>query len=609
MVKFITKTVCMAFIAALCVGNLFAQTGRGSSQVADTQQETDFSVFSDFRGGGDPAMIHNINGGAARKGTVDNPYGSQVGTTPGIQATEYIEGELYGVNYSGGNNFGKINQSTGAWTLIKSAFASDAASIAHNPVDGKTYCFPWTGDDALGSVFGTVDLATGNVTTIATFPKDGNNTFYAAIDEDGTCYAVRNLTQAFGTINLATGAFTQIATIPYSVNFISDMSFDRETGELYWLGRSSDFGGEGFSAYFKVNKTTGVITQIVGPNAPGVNCFSILNWYVIDDCPAVTDLQVEKQGTDVKLTWTAAEGNPTGYIVYNGAAELGTVTVTEYFVKDLADGSYTFGVEAIYDEECEPVQVTIPVTILIGDPVKNFNGTCVGGTLVLAWEEPDGEVTHYDIYQNDVHFAEVAAPATGYGTTDLEDETHTYCVVAVYDNEAQSKKVCKEIECVPPTCDKVTGAKAEITDCETVTITWEAVEGATYKVNDEAVETNAYTETGEFEHGKIYKWNITTICENGLESEPVEVSATADCPTAINELGNSVAIYPNPTSNNITITAANFAKVEIYNTVGQLVETKTVPTFNVATYNAGIYFFKVYDTNNNSVTKRVMVTK
>ena len=72
---------------------------------------------------------------------------------------------------------------------------------------------------------------------------------------------------------------------------------------------------------------------------------------------------------------------------------------------------------------------------------------------------------------------------------------------------------------------------------------------------------------------------------------------------------DDVSIYPNPTSGTVTIVAANFARVEIYNTIGQLVETKTVEKFDVSTYSVGVYFFKVYDTNNNSVTKRVMVAK
>jgi hypothetical protein len=222
------------------------------------------------------------------------------------------------------------------------------------------------------------------------------------------------------------------------------------------------------------------------------------------------------------------------------------------------------------------------------------------------------EVIRYDIYQDDVKFGEVAAPATTFTKTGVEGK-HNYCVVAVYDNDAQSQKVCKEISCgeVPPPCNEVTGAKAEIADCAKATITWIAVTGAKeYEVtrdgNTTTVTAPSYTEDAEFEEGKTYEWEIVTVC---AENKSDAVKVTAECLSGINELSNSVAIYPNPSNSMVTITAANFAKVEIYNTVGQLVETKTVNTVDVSSYNTGIYFFKVYDGNNNSVTKRIMVTK
>ncbi|MCL2511048.1 MAG: T9SS type A sorting domain-containing protein [Bacteroidales bacterium] len=549
-----------------------------------------------------------------------------------------------------------------------------------------------------------------------------------------------------------------------------------------------------------------VLIGIVESTTDIVYCFDIDGGG--EPCPAVTDLKAEVQGLDVKLTWTAAASNPTGYKVYQGPALLAIVTVTEYVFRDLSNGSYKFSVEAVYNDNCISVKETTQVTIKKSKPVQNLNGSC-DGTLTLAWDEPEidlgyeGWISHclsnsfadglcvndsylpatygyysrwtvadmedigitsgsvlskiqffpysfngytmtiqvyqggdspenpgqligespfstadlverewntiplddpikidaskefwfglelhqtvasnfvclwdsgpqafqrnvahwisggndgwqdltelspyyignfmlkgeisvggksiisdgktkadvikYVIYQDDVYFGETTT--TTFTKTGITGK-HLYCVVAVYDNGAQSPKVCKEIDCgntppppPPPTCDKVTGAKAEIAECKTATVTWTAVEGAVgYKVNDKPVETNAYTETGDFEHGKTYIWTIVTVCDDGLESNPVTVSATGDCEPieSIVELGNNVAIYPNPTSGTITIHATNFAKVEIYNTVGQLVETKNVPSFDIATYNAGVYFFKVYDAHNNSVTKRVMVTK
>ena len=73
--------------------------------------------------------------------------------------------------------------------------------------------------------------------------------------------------------------------------------------------------------------------------------------------------------------------------------------------------------------------------------------------------------------------------------------------------------------------------------------------------------------------------------------------------------GDEVVLYPNPTFTTVTIEANNFAKAEIYNAVGQLLKTVTTKTIDVSSYNAGIYFLKVFDMVNNSVTKRVVVVR
>ena len=120
--------------------------------------------------------------------------------------------------------------------------------------------------------------------------------------------------------------------------------------------------------------------------------------------------------------------------------------------------------------------------------------------------------------------------------------------------------------------------------------------------------TTTYTD-GNLAPETKYCYYLVVNCTNGVTSDPSNEACETTKGEGINELSNSVAIYPNPTSGTITITADNFSKVEIYNTVGQLIETKTVDTFDIASYNTGIYFFKVYDVYNNNVTKRVMVAK
>ena len=228
-------------------------------------------------------------------------------------------------------------------------------------------------------------------------------------------------------------------------------------------------------------------------------------------------------------------------------------------------------------------------------------------------KDGEPEDPKYNVYRDGVQIAGSIEETTFEDTTFDPTQDYTWSVAVICSHGGDGEWVEKDMDACdkvdPPTCDPVTGAAVEI-DEETcvATITWDEVDGATgYKVNGETVAGTTHTET--VENGETYTWEIVAICGE-LESTPVEVTATADCKVdGIKELSSSVTIFPNPVSGTINITAKDFAKVEVYNTVGQLVETKTTASFDVSSYNTGIYFFKVYDTNNNSVTKRVMVTK
>lgn len=108
-------------------------------------------------------------------------------------------------------------------------------------------------------------------------------------------------------------------------------------------------------------------------------------------CPQVTNLQTEIQGTDVKLTWTAAPDNPTGYKIYKGITELATVTATEYVITKLPDGEHKFAVSAIYNQNCIPEKVATTVNIKSGSPIKNLNGNCIDGNITLTWDAPNSK--------------------------------------------------------------------------------------------------------------------------------------------------------------------------------------------------------------------------
>jgi len=143
--------------------------------------------------------------------------------------------------------------------------------------------------------------------------------------------------------------------------------------------------------------------------------------------------------------------------------------------------------------------------------------------------------------------------------------------------------------------------------------------------NDELVKTNSasalsWIDTGGttgLELGETYNYCVVAKYNNNCQSpidalcEEITLEDTPPPPPAISEFANNVTIHPNPATNMVNITGTDIVKVEIYNMVGQMVDVKQgfVTTVDVSSYNNGLYLFKVYDVNNNSVTKRIMVSK
>ncbi|MCL2291400.1 MAG: T9SS type A sorting domain-containing protein [Bacteroidetes bacterium] len=111
-------------------------------------------------------------------------------------------------------------------------------------------------------------------------------------------------------------------------------------------------------------------------------------------CPTITNLQAEQSDTEIKLTWAAAPGSPIGYRVYNGNTLLTPTNITtlEYLITTglTLGNTYTFGVAAVYNNNCTPERVEYTTTLKRANPVKNLEGTCNEDAIVtLTWDAPD----------------------------------------------------------------------------------------------------------------------------------------------------------------------------------------------------------------------------
>jgi hypothetical protein len=235
---------------------------------------------------------------------------------------------------------------------------------------------------------------------------------------------------------------------------------------------------------------------------------------------------------------------------------------------------------------------------------------------IVYGEQIDAPAPKYNVYMNGVLVANGIEETAYTHTTAVEQGVDVeWCVTQVCTYGGESATGCVTDKCsdVVVVCNPATDLAVTMEEC-TATLTWTAaanMPNAKYNVYRDGKKIITVTGTeyvdANIEHAVLHTWTVKTVCENG-EATPSN-EATGACEEGINEHTNNVAIFPNPVSGMITIQTANFEKVEIYNTIGQLIETKTVNSFDVSSYNTGIYFFKIYTTNNDKVTKRVVVTK
>jgi len=338
------------------------------------------------------------------------------------------------------------------------------------------------------------------------------------------------------------------------------------------------------------------------------------------------DVNITESGNGYQLTRIGAL---TVHIDEIDVPGLGTITDIDVDIT-LENGYVEDNVLTLNLQAATMVWDIFPLTIYIDfegglptsfdcDPVTNLTAVYTEEcAAVLTWEAPSGNL--FNIFRDDILIKE-NHDQTSYTDSGFNpDEAHTWTVTIVCDGGGESapENVTLSDGCTPPIpCNPATYLTVEITtDPCSALLTWNAapdMPDAKYNVyrNGELIKSDVegtqYVDD-DIEAYVEYMWIVKTICIDGEASGP---NWTGSCYVEqnINELVNTISIYPNPSNTSVTITADNFAKVEVYNTVGQLVETKTDNVVDVSSYNTGVYLFKVYDAGGNSVAKRVMVTK
>ena len=124
----------------------------------------------------------------------------------------------------------------------------------------------------------------------------------------------------------------------------------------------------------------------------------------------------------------------------------------------------------------------------------------------------------------------------------------------------------------------------------------------------------AYTDELPAEAGYVLYivQSVTGECESDLQEEIDNGNYVLINYDDVNESEIVNAIYPNPTSDNITIKANGMTRISVINALGQMVYDAEVDAdelvLNMGQYNAGIYMVSITTVNGTTV-KRVVVTK
>lgn len=237
--------------------------------------------------------------------TMDNPYSVQAvsPTFPHIFAAAYIDGYVWFITYESEQpkalckaTLDNVTQTISDYETIVVEFEPSTnivLEMSYNPVNGMLYYI-----DMYNNL---KSFSTSNPTQVSTIGTMSTNQIMAfAINGEGKAFGIEAETGNLYQINLTDASMSLIGNTGQAVtDLVQSMSFDLETGELFWaqVGAGDDMG------LYLVNTATAE-AQYIG-EIGDVPYYQITGLFMVTEDPT----SVAEQTEEVLAVWPNPVGN------------------------------------------------------------------------------------------------------------------------------------------------------------------------------------------------------------------------------------------------------------------------------------------------------------
>lgn len=298
-------------------------------------------------------------------------------------------------------------------------------------------------------------------------------------------------------------------------------------------------------------------------------------------------------GENKEFVITANEGYEIENVVVDGQSQ---GAITSYTFENVTEAGHS--IEATFNEI-----IVVPEC----NAVTNLTASVENYGIVLSWNSADNAIS-YDIYRN----GERIATETNTSAIDLQGhEGDTYYIITNCANGGASDASETITATAEPTCNAITNLTARV-ESYGIVLSWEAAENAvSYDIycNGNRISTASTTSYIDLQGHEGDTYYIITNCANGGTSDASE-SATAIV-TGISEVENNIAIFPNPATDIVEISATqNITRIEVVSATGQIMHETEVNeesvSINVENLPSGTYFVRIF-CNPDVIVKKLVV--